>query len=139
MQSTQISASLTCKICETCKTCETCNNCKIIKIALQTVKSEISHTLTLWDIYSIMPPVRTFNLPMINNIYSILFPYIWGFDNVLSVTVMRYIDHNCKPPKGSYFVKHWGYLSSHQIKAYSVGVLFLPLDSLKQGHWPGGR
>ena len=57
MQSTQISASLTCKICETCKmcetckTCETCNNCKIIKIALQTVKSEISHTLTLWDMY----------------------------------------------------------------------------------------
>ena len=53
MQSTQISASLTCKICETCKmcetckTCETCNNCKIIKIALQTKKSEISHTLTL--------------------------------------------------------------------------------------------
>ena len=45
-KSTQINASLTCKICETCKTCETCNNCKIIKIAFQTKKSEISHTLT---------------------------------------------------------------------------------------------
>ena len=36
--------SLTGKICESCKTC---NNCKVIKSALQTKKSEISHTLTL--------------------------------------------------------------------------------------------